>query len=137
MLADSFTKQSGVPVDYDVRGEPHELGPDARLAIYRTVQEALTNVRRHTNAERVEVRLDYLPGRTVLVVEDHVAADAPPPPAPALDGNGGYGLTGMRERAELLGGRLLAAPTSEGFRVELWVPTEVPTELPIPTAGRR
>ena len=61
MLADSFSEQSGVPVDYDVRGEPHELGPDARLAIYRTAQEALTNVRRHTAAERVEVRLDYLP----------------------------------------------------------------------------
>ena len=45
---------------------------------------------------------------------------------PAVNGaaaaGGGYGLTGMRERAELLGGRLNAGPTGDGFRVELWLP---------------
>jgi signal transduction histidine kinase len=45
---------------------------------------------------------------------------------PALNGNGsaggGYGLTGMRERAELLGGQLRAGPAGDGFRVELWLP---------------
>ena len=40
----------------------------------------------------------------------------------AVGGGAGYGLTGMRERAELLGGRLEAGPTADGFRVELWLP---------------
>ena len=46
-----------------------------------------------------------------------------PPPAPLAIAGAGYGLTGMRERAELLGGELLAEPTDEGFRVELRLPT--------------
>ena len=76
VLAEAFEEQSGLPVAVEVRGEPRELAPDARLALYRTAQEALTNVRRHAAAERVEIELAYLPQRTVLVVEDH-AAPAP------------------------------------------------------------
>jgi signal transduction histidine kinase len=120
-LADAFKEQSGLPVAVEIRGEPRELPADARLAVYRTAQEALTNVRRHATAERVDMSLDYGPDRTVLVVEDHAVPGAPPPAAVGLDG-GGYGLTGMRERAELLGGELLAAPTRNGFRVELRLP---------------
>ncbi len=119
-LADAFKEQSGLPVALEVRGEPRELPPEARLAVYRTAQEALTNVRRHATAERVDVRLDYAPDSTVLVVEDHAVPGSPPPASVGL--TGGYGLTGMRERAELLGGELLATPTPRGFRVELRLP---------------
>ena len=123
-LAESFREQSGIPIALAVRGEPRALAAEARLAIYRTTQEALTNIRRHATPERVEVRLDYLPGRTVVLIEDHARAGAPPPGGGlAL---GGYGLTGMRERAELLGGRLVAGPTADGFRVELSLPAEPP-----------
>ena len=121
VLADAFGEQSGLPVAVEVEGEPRELAPDARLAVYRTAQEALTNVRRHAAAERVEVKLAYLAGSTVLVVEDHAGAGTPPPVALGL-ADSGYGLTGMRERAELLGGELRAEPTGDGFRVELRLP---------------
>ncbi len=121
VLADAFGEQSGLPVAVEVQGAPRELAPDARLAVYRTAQEALTNVRRHATAERVEVKLAYLPQSTVLVVEDHAHAGAPVPVGLGLAGDG-YGLTGMRERAELLGGELLAEPTANGFRVELRLP---------------
>ena len=90
-------------MELEVSGEPRELAPDARLAVYRTAQEALTNVRRHATAERVDVRLDYRPASTVLVVEDH-AVPGVPPPVDLSVAAGGFGLTGMRERAELLGG---------------------------------
>jgi signal transduction histidine kinase len=122
-LADAFAEQSGLQVAVEVHGEPRELGPEARLAVYRTAQEALTNVRRHATAERVEVELNYLPDSTVLIVEDHALKGSPPPVAVGVAG-GGYGLTGMRERAELLGGELRAAPTTGGFRVELRLPAE-------------
>jgi signal transduction histidine kinase len=118
-LAGAFGDHSGLPVAVEVHGDPRELAPDARLAVYRTAQEALTNVRRHAAAERVRVSLDYLPDSTVLVVEDHGPPGTPPPVAPVV---GGYGLTGMRERAKLLGGELVASPTSDGFRVELRLP---------------
>ncbi|HTW43826.1 MAG TPA: histidine kinase [Solirubrobacteraceae bacterium] len=121
VLADAFGEQSGLPVAVEVHGEPRALAPDARLAVYRTAQEALTNVRRHATPERVEVKLAYLPDSTVLVVQDHAPAGTPPPVAFGSAANG-YGLTGMRERAELLGGKLLAQPTGDGFRVELRLP---------------
>jgi signal transduction histidine kinase len=69
----------------------------------------------------VQVQLEYGANGTVLVVEDHALASAPPPVGLGLAGNG-YGLTGMRERAELLGGELVAEPTGDGFRVELRLP---------------
>jgi signal transduction histidine kinase len=121
LLADAFGEQSGLPVAVEVRGEPRELSAEARLAMYRTAQEALTNVRRHATPERVEVHVDYLPASTVLVVEDHAPLGTPPPVMLGAAVNG-YGLTGMRERAELLGGQLLAEPTGDGFRVELRLP---------------
>jgi hypothetical protein len=117
-LAREFERDSGVGCHLEVTGEPRELGSQARLAVYRTAQEALTNVRKHANAERVELRLAYERDGTRLTVEDH-APDGFHPEAAAGDG---YGITGMRERAELLGGTLTAAPTGSGFRVELWVP---------------
>lgn len=117
-LAREFERDSGVSCRLEVAGDPRELDSQARLAVYRTAQEALTNIRRHAHAERVEVRLGYEPLGTRLVVEDFE-----PDGARAAAPNGqGYGLTGMRERAELLDGTLTAAPTDTGFRVELWVP---------------
>ena len=103
-----------------VIGEPRELSSEARLALYRTAQEALTNVLRHSAAERIELRLEYRDEGTQLVVQDF-GPGAPVTVGPGSPG-GGYGLTGMRERAELLGGRLRAEPTTDGFVVELWLP---------------
>ncbi len=117
-LAGEFERDCAVPCRLEVRGAQHHLGSDARLTLYRVAQEALTNVRKHAAADRVDLRLAYEPAGTRLVIEDFARnGAAPPPPA-----NGGYGLTGMRERAELLGGTLAADPTETGFRVELWVP---------------
>jgi signal transduction histidine kinase len=111
----SLVETFGDRASLTITGEPAELASDARLALYRTAQEALTNVRKHADAERVDLRLDYEPGGARLVVEDVGA------PVAAANG-GGYGLTGMRERAELLGGELTAGPTGHGFKVELWLP---------------
>jgi signal transduction histidine kinase len=120
-LVAAFAQQSGLPVDVAVQGEPRALAPDAGFAVYRTVQEALTNIRRHATPERVTIELSYLRDDTVLVVEDR-ATTATPPPAPVALNGSGYGLTGMRERAELLDGDLTAEPTDSGFRVELRLP---------------
>jgi signal transduction histidine kinase len=117
-LADAFTAASEVTCAVAATGVPCPLSADARLTIYRTAQEALTNVRRHSAADRVELRLEYEPEGVALVVQDHGRGA----PVAVGAGSGGYGLTGMRERAELLGGRLRAEPTADGFVVELWLP---------------
>jgi signal transduction histidine kinase len=127
-LARSFEADTGVPCRYTETGSPRELGSAVRLALYRVTQEALTNVRKHAHPERAEVRLEYLPAEVSLAVEDFAAATEAPPPGAAPFSTaggafgGGYGLTGMRERAELLGGTLTAAPTGHGFLVQLRVP---------------
>src|SRR5690348_6752461 len=70
-LADAFSEHSDARAELVVNGEPRELGSEARLAIYRTAQEALTNVRRHSAAGRVEIALRYADDGTTLVVRDH------------------------------------------------------------------
>jgi signal transduction histidine kinase len=117
-LSARFSQDRGVPCRFTVSGAPRALSSEARLAVYRVAQEALTNITKHASPERVEVALRYEPGLTRVTVEDHSDAGVAAPLASA----GGYGLTGMRERAELLGGELTAAPTDTGFRVELRVP---------------
>ncbi|WP_020500170.1 sensor histidine kinase [Sciscionella marina] len=120
-LAAQFEQDRGIPCILTVCGEQHELGSESRLALYRVAQEALTNVAKHAQPERVELRLAYTEHTACLVVEDFAAADDPRP-HPTGESNG-YGLAGMRERAELLGGTLLTEATDNGFRVQLDVPT--------------
>jgi signal transduction histidine kinase len=114
-LVSEFEADTGVESDFQVDGEPRPLSPEAELALYRAAQEALTNVRKHSGATRVEVALRYAAGGTELRVADVGAAPTAVP-------NGGYGLVGMRERAELLGGTLDAGPTAHGYEVRLWIP---------------
>jgi signal transduction histidine kinase len=117
-LAAEFEGDTGVPCTFAADGHERDLSSDGRLTLYRVAQEALTNIRKHAGPDRVEVRLAYEPAGARLTVEDFQTHDDRPPPG---DGTG-YGLTGMRERADLLGGTLTAGPTGQGFRVELWVP---------------
>jgi signal transduction histidine kinase len=117
-LASEFQADTGVQCDFTVEGGERDLPSDCRLALYRVTQEALTNIRKHASPDHVAVCLAYEPEGTRLVVEDHEPPEHAPPPG----GGTGYGLTGMRERAELLGGTLEAGSTGEGFRVELWAP---------------
>jgi signal transduction histidine kinase len=115
-LIAEFERDTGIPASITIAGDSQALDPDARLTVFRTAQEALTNVRKHARAQRVELQLAYEQRGARLRIENFGDAAGP-------DGEGGYGLTGMRERAELLGGTLAAAPTGTGFCVELWVPT--------------
>lgn len=114
-LVREFEASGDLRCRLEVTGKPVPLAPEARLAIYRAAQEGLTNVRKHAHARDVTIRLQYRRGGAELTVED--VGEAPSPRTSA-----GYGLSGMRERAELLGGTLDAGPTRDGFRLRLWVP---------------
>jgi len=117
-LASSFARDTGTPCKLEVDGPERQLNAEARLTLYRVAQEALTNVRRHAEPTQVELHLSYETDGTRLTVEDFGVNGRP---ALSVPGEG-YGLTGMRERAKLLGGELTATPTESGFRVDLWVP---------------
>ncbi|MFI0407919.1 sensor histidine kinase [Actinomadura sp. 3N508] len=116
-LAEEFHASTGRPCDVQVTGAPRELSPQAGLAVVRTAQEALTNVRKHAPGAHAQVVLRYLSDRVELEVTDSGATE------PVLElGGGGYGLVGMRERAELIDGTLVTGPDGGGFRVSLRVP---------------
>jgi signal transduction histidine kinase len=118
-LGAEFAGDTGVACKVTVTGDhERDLGTDGRLTVYRVAQEALTNIRKHARADQVEICLTYEPAGTRLTIEDFNTCGEHAAPG---DGTG-YGLTGMRERAELLGGTLTAGPTGSGFLVGLWVP---------------
>jgi signal transduction histidine kinase len=124
-MTTAFTRDTGVPCRFAITGSRRDVGSETRLALYRVAQESLTNIRKHAHPDRAEVALAYEPRLVSLTVED--VETNPVPGHPGITGaasplDGGYGLTGMRERAELLGGTLTARPTGHGFRVELRVP---------------
>ena len=118
-LAAEFEAGTGLPCTVATTGgNQRDLGTDGRLTLYRVSQEALTNIRKHARASRAEIHLAYEPSGTRLTIEDFDSCGERQAPAAGT----GYGLTGMRERAELLGGTLTATPTGSGFLVELWAP---------------
>jgi signal transduction histidine kinase len=113
-LAAHFRNATGRPCDLTISGE-HQLPPEAWLAVVRTAQEALTNVRKHAPSADVVMDFRSNGGWYELDVRDNGG--------PSEDSPGhGYGLVGMRERAELIGGTLDAGPADDGFRVRLRVP---------------
>ncbi|MGC5015796.1 sensor histidine kinase [Streptosporangium sp. DT93] len=112
-------RSSGLPVSLAVTGEPVELTAAVDHAVYRIVQEALTNTRKHAISARADVRLAYEPAAVeVEVVDDGLARETGVP---------GFGLGGMAERVALCGGRLSTGPRpGGGFRVHARIPLEKP-----------
>ena len=106
-LVREFSESTGIDVSLDLGDvDSLHLTPEAAQALYRTVQEALTNVQRHAHASRARVTLTTPNGVVTLRVED----DGVGPGTGPEDQGGGFGLIGLRERVALLGGRLDFGP---------------------------
>jgi signal transduction histidine kinase len=117
------SRASGLRVAIATEGEARPLPQALDIAVYRIVQEALTNVARHAGAAEARVRVEYGPDDVVVEVDDdgRVQRGAPV----HVPGGSASGIAGMRERTTLLGGTLQAAPRPDGgFRVRAWFPTE-------------
>lgn len=91
----------------DVEGIPGQVG----MAVYRITREALTNVVRHAHASTASVRVDHRDGQVEVTIRDNGSGWVPGSQVPP---GTRHGITGMRERAEALGGRLAAGPSTEG-----------------------
>jgi signal transduction histidine kinase len=109
-------REAGLPVRLTVSGQPFPIPPSAQLALYRIVQEALTNTLKHAGATSAHVRLRYRDGEVDLEVTDdgRPAAIAAPVSPGAGSMAAGQGLAGMRERAAVFGGEVSAGPRPEG-----------------------
>lgn len=109
----------GLRVELHVEGSPRSLPATVDLAVYRIIQEALTNVLRHARAHTVRLTLQHAPSGLLVRIRDDGSTTS------SADTPTGHGIDGMRERARALSGKLVAAPHPEGG-------FEVCAELPLP-----
>lgn len=112
---------AGLTALLQVDGEPYPLAEPVQMALYRAAQEGLTNVRKHAQAQRVEVTLSYEPDQVALTITDDGQG--------AAAANVGFGLIGIEERVALLGGRVqIKTAPGDGFHLHVTIP-----KLSIPT----
>jgi signal transduction histidine kinase len=112
-------RSTGLPVRFGVQGDPQPLPMSTQLTLYRTVQEALTNTRKHgRDVTKVTVLLSWQPTVLELAIADDGVS-----PEGVLDHGSGMGLVGMRERVAAAGGSVSAAPgPARGWRVLVRLP---------------
>ena len=110
------SESAGLAITFGSYGPARPVPAGASLCVYRVVQEALTNVLKHSGANRAEVRLRYLDAAVEVEITDDGVGRRP-------SAGGGFGLIGMRERVSVHGGELDAGPRpARGFRVRARLP---------------
>lgn len=118
-----FSEQTGIACELGMSSDHYTLDDATATALFRVLQESLTNVARHAQASRVTVRLQHLPTEMLLVVKD----DGRGLPEAATGGKKTYGLLGMQERVKLLGGTLdVSGSPGKGTRIEVSLPLAAP-----------
>ena len=126
-LADGWARRMGIAVQLHLGETDPPLGGAASIALYRMVQEALTNVARHARATEVQVEIRHEAGELVLTVQDNGTGFS----EPSMYQEGSHGLMGMRERAYMLGGQFeIGAAATGGGRITVRLPL-----LPADTHG--
>lgn len=114
-----FTSQTGIRINFDHSGLEDSLSPDVNTAVYRIVQEALTNAARYAGVDEVDMEIQVDNGNLLLAIEDRGCGFNPA----KLAANTSTGLSGMRERAHLLGGKLnIETNPGEGTRLSATLP---------------
>lgn len=109
-LANGWARRMGIAVQLHLGEADPPLGEAASIALYRMVQEALTNVARHARATEVQIEIRHEAGELVLTVQDNGTGFA----EPSMYREGSHGLMGMRERAYMLGGQFEIGTSSGG-----------------------
>lgn len=120
---EKFSAQTGIACELVIGNAEHDLDEPVATALFRIVQESLTNVARHSGANRVTIRLQDLGDIMLLIVQDN-GCGLPAGEAPGLKpARKTYGLLGMRERVKVLGGTLdIFNEAGAGLRIEACVP---------------
>jgi signal transduction histidine kinase len=121
--AEGFARRTGIRVDLDLAGDLPRLPQDAETALFRVVQECLSNVQRHSGSSEAKIRITWEPDTLVLEVEDKGRGFQAAAQADGRTGSRvGMGLTGMKERMRHLGGRLETKSDSHGTTIRASLP---------------
>lgn len=124
MLVRDVRESLRIPIQFEVQGHETRLGAEAELAVYRLVQEGLSNVSRHAKASRVQVKINFEPDLVHITVADDGRGFAPPDQLEELAAAGHYGLIGMKERTDALGGEIaIESSPDEGCTVSISIPS--------------
>jgi signal transduction histidine kinase len=129
-LIEGYTRRTGVDVTFQIQNQnPNERMPrNFELALFRIIQETLTNIHRHSKSVKAEVSIRTTPNKIFLLVKDY-GKGIPPETLTNFESNGihlGVGLSGMRERVRELGGKLKIKSDGQG--------TEIIVEMPLAVA---
>jgi PAS domain S-box-containing protein len=120
-----FAEKQGIQVDFAHENVPRGIPGHAALCIFRIAQEALRNVKRHSGADRAEVRLEWSGERLHLSVSDRGKGFNPNKPS----ANGGIGIRSMEERLRPLGGQLeLQSRPMGGTTIDAWLPFKIASQ---------
>jgi PAS domain S-box-containing protein len=122
-FVEGFCERSGIEVELDVAPQVNRLPPDVELALFRVVQECLTNIHRHSGSDQASIQLQPKDGWLCLEVRD-AGKGIPSEKRAALESDGqiGLGIRGMRERLRLLGGTLEIESNALGTLVRASLP---------------
>ena len=121
---DGFSKRSGIQATYEINPDLARLPREVELAFFRVFQEALTNVHRHSQSDKVHIRFAFNDGQAVLQIQDQgkgMPANSLQPNSDSLEAFG-VGIRGMRERLRQLRGTLEISSTSQGTTVQASIP---------------
>ncbi len=144
-LASQLAQSEGIDVHLKVDGQPEELPSEMEVVIYRILQEALNNVRKHARASEVNVLAQFSTEQISLVVQDDGSGFEVPENMTDFASSGSFGIMGLEERAQLFGGRVTveSAPRN-GTTVQLVIPREptsakleIPSVAPISSNSKR
>jgi PAS domain S-box-containing protein len=122
-----LTKRSGIRIELKIRPDEFpRLGKDRETAVFRVVQESLTNVFRHANADRASVELEKQNDRVVVRIRDYGKGLQSDVIEPAKGKIVGVGIAGMRERVRQFGGNFSISRCEPGTLVEATIPIDAP-----------
>jgi signal transduction histidine kinase len=123
-FVEGFSKRSGIQANVDVPSQYERLPQETEIALFRVVQEALTNVHRHSGSEKVDISLRVAEMTVWLEVKDYGCGISEDRLARVRDENAqvGVGLAGMRERVHQLGGSMDLSSNAEGTHIVVTIP---------------
>ncbi len=124
-LIDRFIEETGIFVEFNVFGIKEKLMPILELTIFRIIQEALTNIKKHSKAKLVSVKIEYISNRISLQISDNgIGFDKTK--NKKFDEIGGYGLLGMQERVELINGKCeIISKCGKGTKILVSIPVNI------------
>lgn len=131
--ADEFTKRTDIPCKVVIRPDNLTVGAALSTSLFRVFQEALTNIMRHAKASRVDVRLTQRNHEVELNIRDNGLGIRPD----QMNDSKSFGLIGMRERIQFIGGRVrIQAKKGGGTEIRVWAPLSSETHAAKTDTGR-